>query len=210
MENQQGRRLFARELQYCYDIALLKQSRQFPYLIENPQVIIQRVYQHVDEVYELHKDMTVNDFIESYNCQYELEKTRTATYSSYKRAMIEITKKSKKITVYEESIKQLMQIVEKFELNITEKQLELLHIGHELFHLIEYETGKDVSAILQPQFKQTKWRKRKQLEELSEIASYQFSMKFANISVHPRAFDYAILLLEGNDIEAQINEVLTC
>ncbi|WP_099224214.1 hypothetical protein [Listeria costaricensis] len=209
MNGQLIQTLFADDMQEAFDLDLLKSDRAFPYLEESPQELLARVYAYTDKIYATYSNQNIAKMLKKLACTYTVVKNDGTTSSAYKRAMISITKKEKKILIYQDSIDEISQLTKQFLPMITREQIEQLHAAHEFFHLLEYENGADVSKVVQPVLRSSWLMKRKRMEMLSEIACYRFSMKFAKVDVHPRAFDYAALLARKQDSEQYVKTIFS-
>ncbi|MGL5042438.1 MAG: hypothetical protein ACRC6X_05010 [Culicoidibacterales bacterium] len=189
-----------------YDLDYLALSPAYNYLTEDVSDILQRVYRFVDIFLVSFGDKSLEDILTTYNFSLICEKNEQKNHEkAYRRALTRVVNGIKEVIIYYGSVEELTEVSLKYQLGISEDQIYLLHLAHEVFHVFEYEEGLEIASNINPRIKQGRILKRNLKQELSEIACYYFSMKYAKTTIHPRALEYA--LLANRQMMKEIEEV---
>lgn len=112
------------------------------------------------------------------------------------RSEIEFTSDHTRITIYEDSIDRIVRDCADFvprELRLSRGKAFDMHLAHELFHHIEFSSGKTVSERL-PKVEITQLgfiKRRLEVNECCEIAAQAFAKRFCGLKVLPTYYDLA-------------------
>lgn len=110
------------------------------------------------------------------------------------RGDIHFTQSSCEITIYEDSIQSIYkdekQSLPKW-IALTQKQALAVHLSHEFFHYLEFQSGKTVSEQLAKLKISGFFGRIRQVEVLacSEIAAHAFAKQFCQLNVLPNYYD---------------------
>jgi len=127
-----------------------------------------------------------------------LDGSRSAGHGTALRSEIEFNKVRTRITVYEDSIKQIAESCAKdcgCGLRLTRKEVLDMHLAHEFFHYLEFSSGMTTSQRL-PKVELTYLgviKRRIELYECCEVAAQAFSKRFCGLKVLPTYYDLLYL-----------------
>lgn len=79
------------------------------------------------------------------------------------------------------------------------EQAKDIHLAHEFFHFLEFQSGRFVSEMLDPvtTFQVFGFRRKAHINRCSEAAAHAFAKTLLNIPVLPNYYDYLYLMNTG-------------
>ncbi len=101
-----------------------------------------------------------------------------------------------RVSVYQESIRELAKYSCWEGECLTYKQALHVHLAHEFYHFWEYKNGVSIVAELLPveRFSILGWKKYAQINKCCEIAAHAFAKEMTGIPLLPNLYDYLYLI----------------
>ncbi len=143
----------------------------------------------------------IRELCEEAGLRYEIT-SRSGTFHKVQfRAQIDFAKKPPEIIVYSDSLAGLKQSYQAV-VGMNSEGSELarlidIHLAHEFYHYLEYQSGKFTNEELEPieVFRVGKWFvKRSSVVKTSEIAAHAFCKELTQLPCLPNVLDYEYLM----------------
>lgn len=155
----------------------------------------------------------VREIIQAEGLHYEIT-NRSGTFHKVSfRAQIDFAKKTPEIIVYSASLAGMKQTYQEL-LSTDDDGTELdrlidIHLAHEFYHYLEYQSGKSTNEELEPievfrlgQF----FVKRSSVVKTSEIAAHAFCKEIIGLPCLPNLLDYIYLIQNNTLSEGQFEQ----
>lgn len=154
------------------------------------------------------KNKTILELIEEQGIRLIKKKLSKFPDDFILRGEIHFTQSSCEITVYEDSIQSIYKDGCQSlpaGMALSQKQALAVHLSHEFFHYLEFQSGKTVSEHLAKLSVPNFFGRMRQVEVFasSEIAAHAFAKQFCQLNVLPNYYDIYYLHQKRNN-ELQI------
>lgn len=143
------------------------------------------------------KNHDVRELCNSNHIEISFAKNSGKFYGVQFRANIEMSDKKKKIIIYKDSLEEVTRVAQKYvDSSITFKDVEDIHLAHELYHFYEYvddkQTNENLDYIERMHIGPVKLKAS--VMASCEIAAHAFTKELLGLSYMPNLFDYILLM----------------
>jgi len=145
-------------------------------------------------------DKSIEELYEEHKIKITCKEDGTAAFDMSYRGQIILAKEGCSVVIFESSIKALADHSRSDNINpLSYEEAKQIHLAHEFFHYLEFQSGQYVSQLLPPvtTLNFLGLKRKARINRCSEIAAHAFAKELLALETLPNYYDYIYLINTG-------------